>query len=210
MPGYLDFKAIAEAVDITSVANHLGLTIHKNRAACPACNSENDRALEFLPESNSFRCWTASPPNGQKCLTGDCIGLYAHVKGLGMYASAKALAELFGIANASRNSSATAPQKPESRTEKSQPAPAPKQTFDPAKFAARLVYTDEVKALDISEEDAERMGVGYHAARKAVYFPIRNPDGSIAGFIGCDANRQLKLPPQWLAGNPKVVQLKRA
>jgi len=76
--------------------------------------------------------------------------------------------------------------------------------FDPAAFASKLAFTDEVAELGISEEDATRLQIGF--TRGKVYFPIRNEDGS-SGFIGF-ADGQLKMPPQWLRTN--VVKLKRA
>jgi hypothetical protein len=39
-----------------------------------------------------------------------------------------------------------------------------------------------------------RLQIGFTRGR--VYFPIRNEDGSIAGFVGY-ADGQLKMPPQW-------------
>jgi hypothetical protein len=50
-----------------------------------------------------------------------------------------------------------------------------------------------------------RLQIGFTRGR--VYFPIRNEDGSIAGFVGY-ADGQLKMPPQWIGTN--VVKLKRA
>ena len=72
-------------------------------------------------------------------------------------------------------------------------------------FAAKLSFTDEVAELGISEEDATRLQIGFTRGR--VYFPIRNEDGSISGFVGY-ADGQLKMPPQWIQTN--VVKLKRA
>src|SRR5258708_33000976 len=50
-----------------------------------------------------------------------------------------------------------------------------------------------------------RLQIGFTRGR--VYFPIRNEDGSIGGFVGY-ADGQLKMPPQWIGTN--VVKLKRA
>src|SRR5258708_29156140 len=47
-----------------------------------------------------------------------------------------------------------------------------------------------------------RPQIGFTRGR--VYFPIRNEDGSIAGFVGY-ADGQLKMPPQWIGTN--VVKL---
>ena len=77
--------------------------------------------------------------------------------------------------------------------------------FDPQAFAGKLTFTDEVAALGISEEDATRPQIGF--TRGKVYFPIRNEDGSIAGFVGY-ADGQIKMSPAWIRTN--VVKLKRA
>jgi len=78
--------------------------------------------------------------------------------------------------------------------------------FDPAAFASKLAFSDEVAELGISEEDATRLQIGF--TRGKVYFPIRNEDGSISRFIGY-SDDQLKMPPQWIR-TTNVVKLKRA
>ena len=177
------------------MAQLLGLKIAKNRAYCPACDS--DRAIQLFPETNSFRCYGIEK-------SGDCIALYAHVKGYkGMYRAAAELQEHF---------SCTPPQKTEGGTAKAQPAPPKRaekreeQPFDPQAFAAKLAFTEEVEALGFDEETAERFCVGYYRGR--VYIPVRDEDGSIAGFIGYTEG-ELKLPPRWLPRS-NVVALKRA
>jgi len=82
---------------------------------------------------------------------------------------------------------------------------SPSREFDPLAFTAKLQFTDEVSELGLTEEDATRLQICF--TRGKVYFPIRNEDGSIRGFIGY-ADGELKLPPQWLQTN--VVKLKRA
>src|SRR5205814_928904 len=104
-----------------------------------------------------------------------------------------------------RAAPATHPQKPEGRTAKAQPAPA----FDPDIFAQKLAYSDELKELGITQEDADRLGIGFHAKYKRIYFPIRNLDGSVSGFIGY-ANGELKMPPQWLTSNKVVAFPKKS
>src|SRR5689334_22513386 len=89
MPARLDFKEIAERVDIYEVARLLGINIVKDRAVCPRCESE--RALQFFPETNSYQCHASG--NTQNT---DCIALWAHVRGYeGMYRAAKEISELF-------------------------------------------------------------------------------------------------------------------
>jgi hypothetical protein len=45
--------------------------------------------------------------------------------------------------------------------------------------------------------------------RGKIYFPIRNEDGSISGFIGY-ADGQLKVPPQWIGTNAVTFPKKSA
>jgi hypothetical protein len=212
LPGYLNFKEVAEAIDVEQVASHLSLTLKRGgkdlRTKCPACKTEDERSLAIMPETNSFRCYAAG-------ISGDCIALYAHVLGTGMYKAAKALTEQFqGTVRTvpDRDTAPSAPpQKPGVSAPASSAAPPPKSgagSFDPTAFAAKLIYSDEVEALGISEEDAERLQIGYHPQRKLVYVPVRNPDGSISGFIGIKDASAVKMPPQWIGSN--VVKLRRA
>jgi len=210
VPGFIPFKELAEAIDVTQVAQQLGLQVKQVgkdlRSSCPVC-SDDPRALQLFPETNSFRCHSAS-------LSGDCIALYAHVMNYqGMYKAAKELGELFGTANAGRNNSPTAPQAPTGRTAKSQPAPPqPKEAFDPATYLTKLKYSDELKQLGISEADAERLGIGivsqgFHRGR--IVFAIRDETGAIAGFIGVNGT-DVKVPDKWLLSQTNIVPLRRA
>jgi hypothetical protein len=209
MPERLDFKQIAQDIDVEVVAQMLGLSFTlKNgelRAPCPACRRGGDRAIELKPETNTFICYVATPPAGKKNLSGDCIALYAHINGYsGMYRAAKELSEHFSApASAGRTAPSTAPQAGRAETT----APKKKETvFDAVAFAAKLSFTDEVAALGILEADATRLGVGFYRGR--VYFPMRHPDGTVAGFIGF-ADGELKLPKTWLPSNVVPFQ-KRA
>lgn len=186
MPAFIPFKELAEQLDIEAVAKQLGLMLKRTpkdlRAKCPACDSNDERALQIIPETNSFRCYAAE-------LSGDCISLYAHLKGTGMYAAAKALQESRGSASAAPvTTPATAPQKPAPRKQPGAP-------FDPAAFAEKLEYSSEVETLGFTEEDAARFKIGFHRGR--VYIPLRDTTGAIAGFIGY-SSEGLKLPGKWL------------
>ena len=98
------------------------------------------------------------------------------------------------------------PPRREARTAKSQPGPTkPERAFDPDAFAVKLRTRPKWKSR-ISSADAERLGIGWHAQRKAVYFPVRNPDGSLSGFIASKEG-QLVLPPKWIAS--AVVPFKK-
>lgn len=150
----VDFKKLAEDIDIEAVASLCGLMLKRSnkelRAACPSCNSSDERTLAVMPETNSFRCYAAN-------LSGDCIALYAHLKGYqGMYRAAKELNEHFLLTVAPP---APKPEKQESKG------------FDARAFAERLTYSEEVEKLGITKETAARFGIGFC------------PSGSMKGFV---------------------------
>lgn len=200
MPARLNFKEIAENNDIYEVAQYLGLTITKDRATCPVC--ESDRALQFYAETNSFYCHSIEKG-------GDCISLVAHVKSYsGQYPAAKELADRSGTATAARTETATTPQKPGGRTEKSQPAPpktekAALKGFDKTKFADSLDYDGEVEKL--GKENAELYRIG--TKRGKLYLPICPPDVEPVCWAELHEGK-LRLPDEWLPNN--VVRLRRA
>lgn len=187
MPFEINFRQLAESIDIYAVAKLLGINVVKDRAACPVC--EADRALQFFPYTNTFQCHAAGETNKT-----DCISLYAHVKGVGMYQAAKALHQHFSGKTVERETPKT-------------PQPSP---FNPDEYLQKLQYTDEVSALGISEEDAQRLGIGtvnagFHKGR--IVFAIRDESGQVCGFVGV-LGTDLKVPKQWLPS--KVVKLRRA
>lgn len=219
MPARLNFKEIAENNDIYEVAKYLGLTVTKDRATCPACDSE--RALQLYAETNSFYCHSMEKG-------GDCISLVAHVKGYsGQYPAAKELADRSGTATAARTDTATTPQKPGG--EKQLPPTSSKlgqsgrvhqqpvqksakvdRPFDPVKFEASLAYTENVAAMGITEADATLMGIG--EKRGKIYVPVRWPSGSIAGWQYTDEKGVVHFPKTWLADEvaANVIPLRRA
>jgi DNA primase len=123
---------------------------------------------------------------------GDCIALVQHITGLDVQDAAQFLAP----------KEATVPQKTEVGDNR------PKKDFDPAAFAAKLQFTDEVAALGLTEETATKLGVGWHPQRKAIYFPQKDDTGFVCGFIAFKDGK-LVMPPRWLEQS-KVVKLKRA
>jgi len=215
MPGKRDFKKIAESVDVAQVVSHLGITLKGNRAQCPACQTEDPRSLQVYPDTNSFSCWAAK-------VSGDVISLWAHIHGYqGMYRAACEVEDMFlsvpgHVEQVREVSRGTAPQKPgDTGSPALTASPAPKKgqesaaPFDPDAYASKLTYTDEVKALGLSEADAATFQIGYATTgfhRGAVVFPIRHPSGEIAGFAGFK-DGQFKFPRQYLP--PKVVPLRR-
>ena len=203
MPYKLDFKKLAEDIDIAAVAKLLQLAVIKDHARCPVCDS--DRALQLFTDSNSFRCHSAE-------ISSDCISLYAHINGVGMYKAALALQEHFQTADAA-GKVPTPPTRSAAGTPKGQPSstkPAkPERAFDPEEYAARLQYTPEIAELGISEADAVKLGIGYASTgfhRGSVVIAIRHPTGEIAGFAGIK-DGQLKLPAKWVES--KVIEFKK-
>jgi DNA primase len=197
-----DFQLIKSQVTIEAAAQFLNLELRPMGAAlrgpCPACKTGGERALVVTPSKQLFYCFSAG-------IGGDLISLWGHIEKCSPADSGSQIADTFGVGN--RGTSA--PVKTSAAVHSS-PSPQQKKTevkkdFDPAAFASKLAFTDEVAELGIAEEDATRLQIGFTRGR--VYFPIRNEDGSISGFVGY-ADGQLKMPPQWIGTN--VVKLKRA
>jgi DNA primase len=192
MSKFIDFKAIKAAVSIEDAANLLNLTLKKSgnqlRGGCPACGNDDDRILALTPARGLFYCFDAKTG-------GDCLALVQHITGLDVQDAAAYLSPHPGAAH----NSPVPEQKQAAATKK-------EVEFNPAAFAAKLVFSDEVAALGLTEQDAARLGIGF--TRGKVYFPMKDDTGFICGFIGY-ANRELKMPPKWLEQS-KVVKLKRA
>lgn len=207
---YLDFAEIYPLADIEQIAQMLNLKLRGSRTMrceCPV-HGGDERTLCVTPGiehklSGSQGVWFCQKE--QK--GGDRIGLVAHVLEMGQQEAAYFIREQFGkgtvdrIGNSNCHGNSSLPI-----TKRDAPPPP---TFDPEKFASRLVWSDEVAALKLTEEEASRLGVGFHPQQKHVYFPIRSPDGSISAFIGVKDGR-VKLPPQWLTTGGNVVKLRRA
>lgn len=196
MPKFLDFKKIKEDVPIEEGARRLNLKLKQSgdqlRGGCPKCDSSDERALAITPSKSVFYCHAGS-------YGGDVIALVAHVLDFSMRDAAEWLSETVP------QTRDTTPQKNESGTAKAQPA-----SFDPNKFASKLVYVEEMKSLGITEDDAKLLGHGYHPQRKAVYLCSRNPDGSIAGFIKVRDVKAIEAPPRWILPSNVVPLVRRA
>jgi DNA primase len=208
---FIDFAALKAAVTIDQAAETLGLTLKQEgsqfRTACPACKSGGDRAIVLTPAKGLFYCFSAKKG-------GDCIAIAAHILNVGNNDAANFLADQLGTVLVPDRDTvlvskerATAPQKPQGRTEKSQPARAP---FDPNEYLSKLTYSEEIEALGISEADAQALGIGFvttglHRGRIAI--ALRWQSGEIAGF-GSVEGGTIKLPSKFIP--PKVHVLKRA
>jgi hypothetical protein len=204
-PKFIPFEDVEALADILQLSRMLNLEIKASgaqfRCACPVHGGDH-RTLCISPQVKSRRgslgCFYCQADKSG----GDRIGLVAHCMEMGQQDAAFFIASQFGLdlANSSTVTStgtvptlskdrATAPPAREKTDGRTQPA------FDPAAFAAKLVFTEEVAALGFTEADAERFQIGHY--RGKTYFPIRHQDGSISGFVGYSAEG-LKLPPRWL------------
>jgi hypothetical protein len=215
MPKFIPFEDVEELATIEQLAQMLNLQLQPSktqlRGVCPI-HGGGDRTLCISPGVRSKRGSLGVFYCQASQLGGDRIGLVAHCMEMEQQEAAFFINAQFGtgtVGNSTENSTVTVSKSRANEPEPAKPV-APAHKFDPEKFGAKLVWHEEVKALGLTEEEAARLGVGFHPQRKAVFFPIRNPDHSISGFIGCDAAKMLKLPPEWLPDSDKVVRLKRA
>jgi hypothetical protein len=213
---FISFEDVEQLATIEQLADRLGLHAKPSgrqlRCTCPV-HGGDDRTLAITPDVKSkrgsdgvFFC--------QKSKTGgDRIGLVAHCMDIGQQDAAFFIAEQFGTGTVNSTShstgnaltvpKSTVPQKPEGRTEKSQPAPSA--VFDPVKFAAKLVFTDEVAALGYTESDAKLFGIGMY--RGHVYKAARYQSGCTAGFWKYEGGKWT-APKQWLPDTSNVVKLR--
>jgi hypothetical protein len=194
----LDFTDIKARVSLEQVATLVGLKMKRSgsqlRCECPV-HGGDDRTLVVTPNKGWY-CF-------QEKKGGDCIALYAHVRECNNYDAASAIAEHFRLNSPAPEVKAKSAQlNPKSGSE---PLPSGRD-FDADAFAGKLQYSPEVEALGLSEDDAARIGVGWHPQRKALYLGFRNPDGSWSGWMKF-ADGELIMPPQWLSTN--VVPMKR-
>jgi DNA primase len=197
MSKFVDFKAIKAAVSIEDAANILKLDLKKSgnqlRGGCPACGNDDDRILAVTPSRGLFYCFDAKTG-------GDCIALVQHITGLDVQDAAAYLSP-----NGEEAHSSPSPAQRQEKSKETSASPSKREVaFDPAAFASKLVFTDEVAALGLTEQDAARLGIGFTRGR--VYFPMKDDTGFVCGFIGY-ADGQLKMPPKWLQQS-KVVKLR--
>ena len=172
---YLDFEAIKSEHPIEAVAERLGLTLKpsgkQKRGKCPVCEGSGDRNLVITPDKGVYYCFA----DGQG---GDVIALVGHIQRLGAKQAAAWIVE----------------DTPERET-------APKEKKGVERGFQPLDYLDPeheaVQAVGFEPDDALALGIGYAprgVLRGTVAVPVRNEDGSIAGYIGIT---EAKLPPKW-------------
>jgi DNA primase len=169
---FIDFGELKERVSIEDAMKLLDLNMKQSgkqyRGQCPTCEG-SDRGLVITPDKGVYYCFSEAKG-------GDCIALAAHIKGC----SAKEAAQFL---------SGPVPE------ERTQERPKSSEGFKP------LEYLDPdheaVEAVGFEPEDARALGIGYAprgVLRGTVAVPMRNTDGSIAGYIGIT---EAKLPPKW-------------
>lgn len=210
MRKYIPFDEVDQLASIEEVAEMLNLKVvkrrpHQFRCECPTCKGQD---LAITPGVRSKRgmlgVWFC-----QNCQTGgDKIGLVAHVLKLDdQKEAAFFIAEQFGAGTVNSNTGTVTSTVSKSRAnqpQNEQKAEPTASKFDPVKFASKLAFSEEVRALGFSQADAEHYGIGFY--RGHTYLPLRHPSGAIAGWCAIIEGK-LKLPPQWLPDTSNVVVL---
>jgi hypothetical protein len=215
MPGsYIDFEQVQELATIEQLAEMLNLETRRSgtQLRCPCPVHGGERSLAISPQVRSrrgsigvFFCQEAKEG-------GDRIGLVAHCMEFGQQDAAYFIQQQFGTGAVDTGTVNSTVRKdrttiPQNQTREPTRAPAQERKFDPAAFQAKLQYTEEVRALGFSQEDAQALGIGFN--RGQVYIPLRYASGAISGFVGWSEGK-LKLPPSWLPDTSNVVRLKTA
>jgi hypothetical protein len=207
---FISFEDVEGLATIDQLAEMLGLNPKKERTqlrcSCPIHGGE--RSLAISPDVRSKRGSLGVFFCQEAKTGGDRIGLVAHCMDIGQQDAAFFITEQFGIGTVETstvnstvtvsNSCATVPQKTEGGR---QPAP-----FDPAAFAQKLAFNEEVAAL-ADEHAAQAFRIGMH--RGHLYVPAVYPSGAIAGWWKL-ADGKLVPPAKWLPDTSNIVQLKRA
>lgn len=125
----VDFEGIRDGVSIERMIPILDLQMTKEkgkneyRGRCPACNTENDCALQITPDTRSFRCYAANR-------SGDVTGLVAHIKGMRMLEAGRFIHAHFHPVDTEPSEviPITRPQEPASSAGGSAPTPVSKAT----------------------------------------------------------------------------------
>ena len=108
----IDFTAVKARVTYNDVLRFLDLHGKKVsdqwRGKCPACNTDNDRALVLTAGRGAYCHATKSG--------GDVIWLVSHVRGIGVKEAAQQLADEFGIVPQEPAPPAPTPASKESKT----------------------------------------------------------------------------------------------
>lgn len=82
-----DFQAVKQAVSIETVANDL---LKHDRGNMYFHPKERTASIKIYPETQTFTDFG-------RCMSGDCIKLYAYVKDVSQYVAMKELQQLYGV-----------------------------------------------------------------------------------------------------------------
>ena len=172
---FIDFKAVKRLASLEQIATWLGLEIKNNRCQCPVSEGEN-RELVLSFDKGLWTCFGCKKKYGGK-QGGDQIALVSHVLQVNDQQAAQHIQTKFhGY------------------------TPAPKGL--PESGLDYLQYTEEVKALGLSEEKCQELGIGYTGnrgtMRQHVVFPIRDQKGKLRGYIGISPGTVIKLPSDFV------------
>jgi len=179
----LDFADIKSRVSIERVATEmLKLELSGKgdqlRGPCPITNNADPRAFVITISKQAFYSFKAKKG-------GDALTLVAMVNNTDVRKAAEAIVSYFGLSL--RGSNSSSPPSP--------PAGGKWKVFDADAFAEALAFTDEVKALNITPEQAKQLGIGMH--RGKLYIAMRYESGIIAGFVYSEGGK-LVLPKNLL------------
>lgn len=178
----MDFAAIKARIAIEDAIPFLGLTLKRTtngqlRGKCPACDSDNDRALVVTPGKGAY-CFNEKRG-------GDVLWLVSHVKGIGVRQAAQELADHFRL---------TEPQEPQRSKPSGTGAAEATVTLLP------LTYLDHSQAFGLDEATAKELGIGYAPKglmRGRIAVPIRTDTGKLVGYVGVEPDADVKLPAKF-------------
>ncbi len=172
---YLDFEQIKTDHPIDAVMQKLEIDLKQNgkqfRGKCPVCESGGDRNLVVTPDKGVYYCFS----DGKG---GDQLALAAHIKGCSVKEAAEWLSN-----------------EPEKAPQAKERSGKPSAGFKPLEYLEP--DHEAVMAVGFDPEEAKALGIGYSprgVLRGTVAVPVRNTDGSIAGYLGIT---EATLPPKW-------------
>lgn len=162
----IDFAAIKAAVSLEQAKDYLGLTMKfvggQFRSSCPTCKAGGDRTLAITP-LKGFYCFHVKKG-------GDVIALVSHIRGISQREAAAELQERFMR------------EQPRQRQR-----PATEHTDELQPLDHLTTDHPAIEALGLSATACEAIGIGYASKglmRGRVAFPLRLPDGTLAGYMG--------------------------